>query len=91
MQLGHAVVVDVLATAHGISEVHLPVVALVHVGQRRSQSTLGHHCVCLTQQRLAHQPYRHIGGSGLDGGAQAGTAGADDEDIVLDLLVSRGH
>ena len=33
VELGHAPVVDVLAAAHGVGEVNLPVVAVVHIAQ----------------------------------------------------------
>ena len=58
VQLGHAPVVDVLPAAHGVGEVHLPAVAVVHVGQRRRDPALGHHGVRLPQQRLADEPHR---------------------------------
>ena len=61
VQLGHAPVVDVLAAAHGVGEVDLPVVAVVHVGQRRGDAALGHHRVRLAEQRLADEPDRHAG------------------------------
>jgi hypothetical protein len=47
VQLGHAPVVHVLASAHGVGEVHSPAVAIVNVGQRRRCATLGHHGVRL--------------------------------------------
>ena len=56
VQLGHAPVVQVLAAAHRVGEVHAPVVAIVDVGQRRSDAAFGHHGVGLAEQRLAHEP-----------------------------------
>ena len=56
VQLGHAPVVDVLAAAHRVGEVHPPAVAVVHVGQRGRDAALGHHGVRLAQQRLADRP-----------------------------------
>src|SRR5687767_3374173 len=34
VQLGHAPIVHVLSSAHGVAEVHLPVVAIVDIAQR---------------------------------------------------------
>ncbi len=89
VQLGHAPVVDVLAAAHGVGEVDLPVVAVVHVGQRRGDAALGHDGVRLAQERLAHQPHRHPARRRLDGGPQPRPAGADDQHVVLVRLVLR--
>ena len=50
VQLGHAVVVEELAPAHGVSEVDLPVVLGGHVAHRRGHSALGHHGVGLSEQ-----------------------------------------
>ena len=90
VQLGHPPVVDVLAAAHGVGEVHLPVVAVVVVGHRRGHAALGHHRVGLAEQRLADQADRHAGAAGLDGGAQPGAAGADDQHVVRERGV-HGH
>ena len=83
MQLRHARVVHVLAAAHGVGEMHLPVVALVHVGQGRGDAALGHHRVGLAEQRFADQADGQPGGRRLDGRPQAGAAGADDQYVVL--------
>ena len=58
VQLRHAPVVDVLAAAHRVGEVDLPVVAVVDVGQRRGDAAFGHHRVRLAEQRLADQADR---------------------------------
>ena len=42
VQFGHAPVVHVLAAAHGVAEMDLPVVAIVHVAQCRGDAALGH-------------------------------------------------
>jgi hypothetical protein len=83
MQLGHAPVVDVLPAAHGVGEVDLPVVAVVHVGQRRRDAPLGHHRVRLAQERLADQSYRSAPRRGLDGRPEPRPARADDQHVVL--------
>ncbi len=61
VDLGHPPVVDVLAAAHRVGEVHLPVVAIVDVGERRRDAAFGHHRVRLAEQRLADQADRHAG------------------------------
>ena len=53
VQLGHPPVVEELAAAHGVAEVHLPVVLGVDVAHRRGDAALGHHRVRLAEQRLA--------------------------------------
>ncbi len=55
VQLRHAPVVDVLAAAHRVREVHFPVVAIVDVGERRGDAAFGHHRVRLAEQRLTDQ------------------------------------
>jgi len=56
VQLGHAPVVHVTARAHGVGEMHLPVVAVVHVGQGGRNSSLGHDGVGLTEHDLHTRP-----------------------------------
>ena len=56
MQFGHAAVVHVLAAAHGIREVHLPVVALVHVGQGCRNAALGMTVWALPRRDLQTRP-----------------------------------
>jgi hypothetical protein len=90
VQLGHAPVVDVLAAAHGVREVHLPVVALVDVPHRRRHPALRHDGVGLAQQRLADEPHLHPRRRGLDGRAQPGAPRADHQDVVL-VAVEVGH
>ena len=90
VQLGHAPVVDVLAAAHGVGEMDLPVVAFVHVGQGRGDAALGHDGVRLAQQRFADQADRDARRGSFDGGAQPGAAGADDQHVVFVRLVF-GH
>ena len=83
MQLGHAPVVDVLAAAHRVGEVHLPAVAVVDVGERRGDAAFGHDGVRLAEQRLADQADLDAGRRRLDRRAQTGAAGADDENVVV--------
>ena len=67
VQLGHAPVVHVLAAAHGVGEMHLPIVARVHVRQGRGDAALGHHRVGLAEQRFTNQANGQPGGRSLDG------------------------
>ena len=90
VQLGHAPVVDVLAAAHRVGEVDLPVVAVIDVGQGRRDAALGHDGVRLAQQRFAHQADGDAGRGRFDGGPQSGAAGADDQDVVFVQFVI-GH
>ena len=57
VELGHAPVVQVLPTAHRVGEVHLPVVAVVHVPQGGGHTALGHDRVRLAEQRFADQTH----------------------------------
>jgi hypothetical protein len=89
MELGHAPVVEHLAAAHGVPEVDLPAVIGVHVAQCRGHASLGHHCVGLAQQGLAHQCRPQSPCLGLDRRPQAGAAGPDDDDVeVVGLVLS---
>ena len=87
VQLRHAPVVQHLAAAHRVAEVHLPVVLGPHVAERGRDATFGHHRVRLAEKRLADEPHRHAGGGGFDRRTQPGAAGTDDDDVVLVRLV----
>ena len=67
----------------------LPVVAVVHVRERRRDAPFGHDGVRLAEKRLADQPDGDAGRGGFDRGAQTRAAGADHEDLVLVRLVLR--
>ena len=82
VQLRHPPVVEHLAAAHGVAEVHLPVVFLPHVAHRRGDAALGHDRVRLAQQRLADDRRLRAGFVGTDGGAQPRAARTDDDDVV---------
>ena len=90
VQLRHPPVVHVLAAAHRVGEVHLPVVAVVHVGEGRGNAALGHDGVRLAEERLAHEAHRYAGRRRFDGRAQPRAPGADDDHVVLVRLVV-GH
>ena len=87
VQLGHAPVVDVLSAAHRVGEVHLPVVAVVDVGERGRDAALGHHGVCLAQEGLADQADRDAAGRRFDRRPQPRAARTDDEHVVLVRLI----
>ena len=89
VQLGHAPVIDILPAAHGIGEMDFPIVAVVHIGQRGGDAAFGHYGVGLAEEALANQAHRNAGGRGLDGGAQPGATGADDQHLVLDCGIVR--
>ncbi len=91
VQFGHAPVVDVLAAAHRVGEMDLPVVAVVHVAQRRRHAALSHDRVRLAKERFADQPDFHARRRGLDGRAQTRAARADDEHVVFKCFVIVGH
>ena len=50
VQLGHPPVVDVLAAAHRVGEMHLPAVAVVDVGERRRDAAFRHDGVRLAEK-----------------------------------------
>ena len=67
----------------------LPVVAVIDIGQGGGDAAFGHDGVRLAQQRLAHQADRDAGRGRLDGGPQAGAAGADHQHVVFVRFVLR--
>ena len=89
VQLGHPPVVDVLAAAHRVGEMHLPAVAVVDVGERRRHAAFGHDGVRLAEERFAEQPDFDPGRRRFDRGPEPGSARADDEHIVLVCLVTQ--
>jgi hypothetical protein len=90
VQFGHAVVVEELATAHGVAKVHHPVVFLGHVAHRRRYAALGHDGVGLAEQGLGDDADLQAALLGLDGGAQTGATGADDQYVVVVVFVRGG-
>ena len=83
VELRHPPVVHVLAAAHRVGEVHAPAVAIVHVGERRGDAAFRHHRMRLAEERLAQQPDFHAARRRFDGRTESGSAGTDDEHIVL--------
>jgi hypothetical protein len=56
VQLGHSPIVHVLPAAHRIGEMHLPVVAVINIGQRRCDPAFSHYCVRLAEKTFANHP-----------------------------------
>ena len=89
VELGHRRVVDVLAAPHGVREVGLPVVAAVHVAEGGGDPALRHHGVRLAEQRLGDEAHAGARRRRLDGRAESGAPGADDQDVVFRYLHQR--
>src|SRR6476660_9947275 len=87
MQFSHAPVVDVLAAAHRVGKVHLPIVALIDVGEGRGHAPLGHNRMRLAEQGLADKTNFDSRGRGLNGRAQSRTASANNEHVVFESFV----
>ncbi len=68
---------------------NLPIISLVRVRQRRSNSALGHHGVRLAEQRFANQSHAHSSGRSFDRRAKASAPGANDQNLVLVRQVLR--
>jgi hypothetical protein len=83
VQLGHAPVVDVLAAAHRVGEVHLPVVAVVDVAHRGRHAALGHDGVRLAEQRFADQPDLDAGAEASMAARKSRAARADHQHVVF--------
>ena len=82
VQFGHPPVVEELAAAHGVGEMHLPAVLGVRVAHRGRAAALGHHGVGLAEQRLGHDGHPQAAFPGLDDRTQPRATGADHDDVV---------
>jgi hypothetical protein len=72
--------------------VDLPVVLLPHIAHRRGDAAFGHDGVGLAEERLADERGSRSLSRRLDGGPDAGPAGADHDDVVLVEVVGfAGH
>jgi len=89
VQLGHAPLIDVLSTAHGIGEMHFPIVAFIDVGQRRCDSALRHYRVRFAQERFADESYANARSRSFNRGAQPSAASANHENVVFGSFVLR--
>ena len=90
MQLGHARIIQILPAAHGVGEMHAPVIAVVDVPHGGGHAAFGHHGVGFAQQRFADQPDFDARARCFDGRAQTRAACADHEHVVIERLVF-GH
>ena len=59
VQLGHPPIVHVLPAAHRIGEMHLPVVAIINIGQRCCDAAFRHHCVRFAKKTFANHADRN--------------------------------
>ena len=91
MQFGHAPVVHVLAATHGVGEVNLPAVAVVHVAHGCRHAAFGHDRVGLAEEGFADETDLDAGGRRFDGGPQARATGADHQDVVIKSFVIGSH
>ncbi|TDZ74497.1 hypothetical protein DE4586_04701 [Mycobacteroides salmoniphilum] len=82
VQFCHAPVVEELAAAHGVTEVHLPGVLGVDVAHGCRATAFGHHGVGLAEQRLGHHRHPQTALAGLDHRAQTCPAGTDHDNVV---------
>ena len=90
VQLGHAPLIDVLATAHGIGEMHFPIVALIDIGQGGRDPPFRHDRVCFAEKRFTNKTDRNSRCRRFDGRAQTSAASTDYQDIMLESFVI-GH
>jgi hypothetical protein len=90
VELGHAPVIELLPAEHRVAEVDLPGVLGIHVRERCRHAPLGHHRVCLAEERLADHAGARAGGGRLDRGAEPRAAGADHQHIEVVRLEPGG-
>ena len=67
-----------------------PIVAIVHVAHGGRDSAFSHHGVGLAQQRFGDDAHLGARGGCFNGGAQARSTRADNQDIMFESLVL-GH
>ena len=91
VELRHPPVVDVLSAAHRVGEMDLPAVAIIDVGQRRRDASLGHHGVRFAKQRLAHEADRDSRRRRFDRGAKSRAACSDHQHVMDVRLIFRHH
>ena len=66
VQLGHSPLIHVLTAAHRVGEMDFPIVALVHVCERRRNPAFGHNRVCFSEQRFANKSDPNSGSRSFD-------------------------
>ena len=91
VDLRHAPVVQHFSTAHGVAKMSAPIVRRVHVGHRRSDSALRHDGMRFAEERFANHSHLRALRQGAEGRSQAGSAGADDQYIVIVSFVVCRH
>ena len=89
MNLRHARVIHVLAAAHGVGKMDLPVVALIHVRERRRDPPFGHNRMSFTEQTLRNDSHGNARRRGSNGGTQSCSSRADDQNVVFANQVFR--
>ena len=87
VEFGHTPIVEELAAPHGVPEMDLPVVLGPQVPEGGGDPALGHHRMSFPQKAPADQGRLGPCVVGRDGGAQAGPAGPDDNDVVGVMFV----
>ncbi len=83
VELRHPPLVEELPSAHGVAEVHLPVVALVDVAHGGGDPALRHHRMGLAEQGLADHGGTGAPLAGLDRGPQPRAPRADHDHVPL--------
>src|SRR5690349_15704207 len=76
-QFHHAPVVKILTTAHRVCKMDFPVVSVINVTKRCSNSTFSHYSVSFPQQRTTNHSNGNSRCRGFNGCTQSGTTGAD--------------
>src|SRR5262245_61754386 len=89
VQFSHAPLIHILTAAHGIGEMHPPIVAFIDVSQRCCDSALRHHCVRFAQKRFADQSNANFRSRSFNRSPQSCAAGADYENLVIKSFVLR--
>ncbi len=90
VQLGHAVVVEVLAPTHGVAKMDHPVVLGIDVSHGGRHASFGHDGVGLSEQRLGDDANFQATLFGFNRGAQSRATRPDDQDVVFVVFVG-GH
>ena len=91
VNLCHPPIIQIFSTLHGVTEVGLPRVAWILVGQCSSCTSLCHDRMRFTQHRFADDSDRCPCTGGFNRCTQTGTSCTDDDDIVLMRRVILGH
>jgi hypothetical protein len=61
VQLSHSPIIYILAASHRIGEMHLPVIAIINIGQRCRDAAFRHYRVRLAEKTFANHPDRNSG------------------------------